>query len=78
MSDERLVDKVRDKLLGFLTAGDPRDDVATAWHAKEVVRSIYDLANEFLVLQFVERRGHDLRDESSPPEVRSLGGTLLR
>ena len=53
-------------------------EVATAWHAKEVVRSIYTLDNEIVARAFVERLGHDLQDESSPPEVRSLGRTLLR
>ena len=76
--DERLVDKEREKLLGLLAAGDPKGEVMTAWHAKEVVRSIYDLDNELIALAFVERLGHDLQDESSPPEVRSLGRTLLR
>lgn len=77
-ADERLDDQGREKLLGLLAAGDPKGHVATAWHAKEVVRSIYDLDNEIIALQFVERLGHDLQDESSPPEVRSLGRTLLR
>ena len=78
MADERLVDKGRAKLLGLLAAGDPKSEVATAWHAKEVVRSIYGLDNEIVARAFVERLGHDLQDESSPPEVRSLGRTLLR
>ena len=78
MADERLVDKGREKLLGLLAAGDPKGEVATAWHAKEVVRSIYTLDNEIVARAFVERLGEDLQDESSPPEVRSLGRTLLR
>lgn len=39
-ADERLQDHGRAKLLGLLDAGDPRGEVRTAWHAKEVVRSI--------------------------------------
>jgi hypothetical protein len=78
MADERLVDKGREKLLGLLAAGDPKGEVATAWHAKEVVRSIYTLDNEIVARAFVGRLGEDLQDESSPPEVRSLGRTLLR
>jgi len=49
-----------------------------AWHAKELVRSIYDDDNAKLVVQFVDRLGHDLPDEPCPKEVRSLGRTLLR
>ena len=37
-ADERLDDRGRTKLLGLLDAGDPRHEVRTAWHAKEVVR----------------------------------------
>ena len=77
-ADERLVDKGCEKLLGLLAAGDPKGEVATAWHAKEVVRSVYTLDNEIVARAFVERLGEDLQDESSPPEVRSLGRTLLR
>ena len=63
---------------GLLRAGDPRGHVTRAWHAKEVVRSIYEHENEELALEFVTRLGHDLQDISCPPEIRSLGRTLLR
>jgi transposase len=76
-ADERLDDKGRTKLLGLLEAGDPRGEVRMAWHAKETVRSIYDHDNAKLAVQFVDRLGHDLQDESCPEEVRSLGRTLL-
>ena len=36
---ERLDEHGDTKLLGLLAAGDPRGEVRTAWHAKEVVRS---------------------------------------
>jgi transposase len=77
-ADERLDDKGRTKLLGLLDAGDPRGEVRTAWHAKEMVRSIYNHENEELAVEFVDRLGHDLHDESCPIEVRSLGRTRLR
>ncbi len=77
-ADERLDDKGRVKLLGLLDAGDPRGEVRTAWHAKEVVRTIWDHTNAELADAFVDRLGHDLQDRSSPPEVRQLGRTLLR
>ena len=77
-ADERLNDKGRAKLLGLLDAGDPRGEVRTAWHAKEVVRSIWDHTNAELADAFVDRLGHDLQDVSCPPEVRQLGRTLLR
>ncbi|HJT94720.1 MAG TPA: ISL3 family transposase [Mycobacterium sp.] len=77
-ADERLQDHGRTKLLGLLDAGDPRGEVRTAWHAKEVVRSIYEHHDADLALAFVERLGQDLQDRSCPVEVRSLGRTILR
>jgi transposase len=77
-ADERLDDRGRTRLLGLLDAGDPRGEVRMAWHAKEVVRSIYDHHEPELAAGFVERLGRDLQDESCPVEVRSLGRTLIR
>jgi transposase len=77
-ADERLDEHGRTKLLGLLAAGDPRGEVRTAWHAKEVVRSIYEHHDPALADEFVDRLGHDLQDESCPIEIRSLGRTLLR
>jgi hypothetical protein len=77
-ADERLDDHGRSKLLGLLAAGDPRGEVKTAWHAKEVVRSIYEHRDPALADAFDERLGHDLQDDGCPIEVRSLGRTLLR
>ena len=78
MADERLDDGGRTKLLGLLDAGDPRGEVRAAWHAKEMVRAIYDIDDPDLAVEFVERLGHDLQDESCPPEVRQLGRTIVR
>jgi transposase len=77
-ADERLQANGRAKLLGLLDAGDPRGEVRTAWHAKEVIRSIYDHHDPDLAVTFVERLGRDLQDQSCPVEVRSLGRTLIR
>jgi transposase len=75
---ERLDERGETKLLGLLAAGDPRGEVRTAWHAKEVVRSIYEIADAELAGEFVDQLGIDLQDESCPPEVRSFGRTLVR
>jgi transposase len=77
-ADERLDDKGRTKLLGLLEAGDPRGEVRMAWHAKETVRGIYDIDDPALAAEFVARLGHDLQDDSCPPEVRQLGRTIVR
>jgi transposase len=75
---ERLDERGETKLLGLLGAGDPRGEVRMAWHAKEVVRSIYDIGDPELASEFVDQLGIDLQDESCPPEVRSLGRTIVR
>jgi transposase len=77
-ADETLDENGRSKLLGLLEAGDPRGEVRTAWHSKEVVRSIYDIDAPDLAEVFVARLGDDLQDDSCPPEVRQLGRTITR
>jgi transposase len=71
-------ERVETKLLGILDAGDPRGEVRIAWHAKEVVRSIYEISDPELAGAFVDQLGVDLQDESCPPEVRSLEPTIVR
>jgi transposase len=78
MADERIAEEGRERLLGLLAAGDPKGEVKTAWHAKEVVRSIYDHSNAEVALEFVDRLGRDLQHESCPPEIRQLGRTIHR
>jgi transposase len=75
---ERLDERGDQKLRGLLEAGDPRGEVRMAWHAKEVVRSIYEITDPGLAGEFVDQLGGDLQDDSCPPEVRSLGRTIRR
>ncbi|MST31252.1 ISL3 family transposase [Acidimicrobiaceae bacterium USS-CC1] len=75
---ERIDEKGEAKLLGLLDAGDPKGEVRDAWHAKEVVRSIYDIDDAALAEQFVCELAIDLQHEDRPIEVRSLGRTLAR
>ena len=77
-ADERLDDNGRTKLLGLLAAGDPQGEVQAAWHAKEVVRSIYDHTDPGHAVEFVTRLGADLQDESCPPEINRLGRTVTK
>ena len=77
-ADERLDERGRAKLRGLLEAGDPKGEVRMAWHAKEVVRSIYEHTDADLAVVFVDRLGRDLQDDSCPPEIRQLGRTILR
>jgi transposase len=75
---ERLDDRGEQKLRGLLEAGDPHGEVRMAWHAKEVARSIYEISEAELAAEFVDQLGVDLQDDSCPPEVRSLGRTIVR
>ena len=77
-ADERLTNQGRTKLVGLLEAGDPRGEVRTAWHAKEVVRQIYTHTDPKLAVEHVAAVGRDLQDDSCPPEVQSLGRTIIR
>ena len=70
--------KGRIKLVGLLKAGDPNGEVRMAWHAKEAIRQIYTHTDPALAVEHVVRLGRDLQDTSNPPEVRSLGRTLIR
>jgi transposase len=77
-ADERLTEAGRTKLMGLLKAGDPYGDVATAWQTKEAIRKIYTHTNHTVAIKHVQRLGRDLQDSENPPEVRSLGRTLIR
>jgi transposase len=78
MAEERLSENGREKLLGLLSAGDPKNQVSAAWHAKEAVRELYALDDEQLAAQWIDELIRDMNDPSWPIEVRSLGRTLKR
>ena len=78
LAHERLDDTANAKLVGLLAAGDPKGEVRTAWHAKEVVRSLYDIDDAVLAAEFVAQLGIDLQDESCPPEIQRLGRTIIK
>lgn len=42
------------------------------------MRGIYDIDDPDLAAEFVERLGHDLQDDSCPPEIQQLGRTIVR
>ena len=74
---ERLDEQGQEKLVGLLKAGDPNGEVATAWQAKEAIRALYLHTDAEFALQWVETLGSELKESSKPPEVKSLGRTLL-
>lgn len=78
IAHERLDTKADAKLRGLLEAGDPNGEVRMAWHAKEVVRSIYEITDPDIAVEFVTQLGIDLQDDSCPPEVQRFGRTITR
>lgn len=77
MASERLGDEALTRLRGHLAAGDPHGEVRNAWHAREVVRSIYTDPHDD-PLAFVAELARNLQDESCPREINRLGRTLWR
>ena len=75
---ERLDGDGEAKLLSLLEAGDPRGEVRMTWHAKETVRSLYDIDDPDLAGELLDELISDMADADMPPEVRSLGRTLTR
>ena len=75
---EQLDDTGDAKLRGLLRAGDPKGEVQMTWHAKETTRQIYQITDGDLAAEFVDQLADDLRDDTMPEEVRSLGRTIAR
>ena len=78
LAHERLDDTANAKLVGLLEASDPKGEVRTAWHAKEVVRSISAINDGELAVEFVAQLGIDLQDHSCPAEVQRFGRTITK
>ena len=77
-ASENITDQGRVRLRGLLDAGDPYGEVRDAWHAKETLRSIYDIDDPETGAATVSRLALDLQDPGLPPEVNRLGRTLSR
>ena len=75
---ERLDDRGDAKLRGLLHAGDPKGEVQMTWHAKETIRSIYQIDDCDLAGEFIDQLAGDLVDGSMPVEVQALGRTIAR
>jgi transposase len=75
---ERLPDERKERLVGLLAAGDPKGEVKLTWHAKEVVRAIYDHTDPELAEAWVDEIIRDFADREMPLEVRRLGRTIKR
>ena len=77
-ASETITDQDRARLRGLLDAGDPDGEVKDAWHAKETLRSIYDINDAKVGAATVAQLASDLQDPSMPAELNRLGRTLWR
>ena len=75
---ERLDERSDDKLHRLLEAGDPNDEVATAYRAKELVRDLYAHRHPGLAAVWIDQLAADFQHTDRPFEVRRLGRTLVR
>ena len=66
------------QLRGRLDAGDPYGEVRDAWHAKETLRSVYDIDDAKAGAATVAQLATDLQDPGLPPEINRLGRTIWR
>ena len=63
-------------LRGLLDAGDPYGEVRDAWHAKETLRAIYDIADAEVGAATVNQLAADLQEPGMPAEINRLGRTI--
>ena len=77
-ASERITDAGRTRLRGLLDAGDPYGEVRDAWHAKETLRSVYDIDDAEVGAATVAQLASDLQDPAMPAEINRLGRTIWR
>ena len=77
-ASENITDAGRVRLRGLLDAGDPYGEVRDAWHAKETLRAIYDIADADIGAATVAQLAADLQDPAMPAEINRLGRTIWR
>ena len=61
-ASENITENGHARLRGLLDAGDPYGEVRDAWHAKETLRAIYDIADHQLGIETVNQLAADLQD----------------
>ena len=75
-ASENITENGHTRLRGLLDAGDPYGEVRDAWHAKETLRAIYDIADHQLGIETVNQLAADLQDPGQPEEINRLGRTI--
>ena len=75
-ASENITENGHAKLRGLPDAGDPHGDARDARHAKETLRSIYDIPSAEVGVATVNQLAADLQDPAMPAEINRLGRTL--
>ena len=75
-ASENITENGHTRLRGLLDTGDPYGEVRDAWHAKETLRAIYDIADHQLGIETVNQLAADLQDPGQPEEINRLGRTI--
>ena len=77
-ASERITDNGHTRLRGLLDAGDPYGEVRDARHAKETLRSVYDIPCAKTGAATVAQLAADFQEPGMPEEINRLGRTLWR
>ena len=78
LGKKRLDDLGREKIMGYLAAGDPRGELQMTWHAAQAIPELYEVDDYELAEEFIDELIRDMAEPTYPLEVRSLGKTLKR
>lgn len=77
MADNRLDNNRLTRLHSLLNAGDPYGEIRDAWHVKETIRRIYQIASHADAVDNVIELAAEITDDTSlPEEANTLGRTM--
>jgi transposase len=78
LSKKRLDELGREKIMGYLAAGDPRGELQMTWHAAQSIPELYEVDDYELAEEFIDELIRDMAEPTFSVEVHSLGKTLKR
>jgi len=78
LGKKRLDEDGREKIMGYLKAGDPHGELQMTWHAAQSIPELYEVDEFKLAEEFIDELIRDMAESTFPVEVRSLSKTLKR
>ena len=78
LGKKRLDEPGREKIMGYLAAGDPRGELQMTWHAAQSIPELYEVDDFALAEEFIDELIRDMAEPTFPVEVHSLSKTLKR